>query len=221
VIEMTQSGWERSRRNRGKRLRVFIFTSIPAAILITVLFINNQDFLRTSTAETGKTKNPVVLQTSNTIEKTAPVKKTGENPVINTGEKNSVALESIIKDISEKFSEPESETITEKTGAYETKTAFPDPVSLSGLECRISDRSDLLIHFDLDISFKDESRRQEILLRRNEIRVITKKVMSNKELSVIKREILEPELKNEISSLFDRGIIKKVTFRNLQIEKVY
>ena len=45
--------------------------------------------------------------------------------------------------------------------------------------------------------------------------------MSNKELSLIKREILEPELKNEISSLFDRGIINGVSFRNLQIEKVY
>jgi hypothetical protein len=218
---MTQSGWEHSRGIRGKRLRVFIFTSIPAAILITVLFINNQDFLRTPSAENGKTKNPVVLQTSNTSGKTTPVNKTGENPVVNTGEKNSVALDSIIKDISVKFSDPESEIIKQKTGAYETKNASPDPVSLSGIECRVSDRSDLLIRFDLDVCFNDESRRKEILLRRNEIRVITKKVMSNKELSLIKREILEPELKNEISSLFDRGIINRVSFRNLQIEKVY
>jgi hypothetical protein len=65
-----------------------------------------------------------VLQTSNTIEKTAPVKKTGEKSSNKYRGKDSVALESIIKDISEKFSEPESETITEKTGAYENKNCF-------------------------------------------------------------------------------------------------
>ena len=144
VREMTQSGWEHSRGIRGKRLRVFIFTSIPAAILITVLFINNQDFLGHPRQKTGKRKS-VVLQTSNTSGKTTPVNKTGENPVVNTGEKNSVALDSIVKDISVKFSDRNLKS--SKKGLMKQK-CFSNPVSLSGIECRVSDRSDLLIRFD-------------------------------------------------------------------------
>lgn len=211
MIQMTESGWERSGNIHRRRLRILCITAIPAAVLVTILYFNNQDFFRTSQSENRESEKQARLQTESAANSSVAPVSSNEDALtrIDDSGKYTIAVHSplhvVVKNV-----------VQEPVALPDT----PDPVLISGITCEISDRDDLLVNVSLKIGFNEESSRSEILLRRNEIKVLTKKTISIKELSVVKKEILEPELKNAISGLFGRELINKVTISDLQIEKV-
>lgn len=211
MIQMTESGWKRSGNIHQRRLRILYITAIVAAVLVTILYFNNQDFFRKFQSEDRESEKQVWPQTESATDSPVAPISSNEDALtrIEDSGKYMVAVQN-----------PERVVVKNVVQEPLVLPDTPDPVLISGITCEISDRDDLLVRVSLKIGFNEESSRSEVLLRRNEIKVLTKKAISIKELSLVKKEILEPELKNAINGLCGRELINKVTISDLQIEKV-
>ncbi|HEX3020231.1 MAG TPA: hypothetical protein VHP36_08005 [Chitinispirillaceae bacterium] len=95
-----------------------------------------------------------------------------------------------------------------------------DSVLVSGIEFRPDDRHDVMLKLSLRLCFADSGMRSEILLRREEIRVIARNIMHNLEFGAIKKETLEPRICLAVKSIFDSRNLDDVKIAELQIEKV-
>lgn len=103
---------------------------------------------------------------------------------------------------------------------YNIDTSQQYSFLLSDVQSRIIDRKDIIISLALELFYNDASDKHEILIRRDALKVIVKKVIQAKELNSIKKDQLSDELKNEMNSIFDRKTLNNVKIREFQIEKV-
>ncbi len=92
-------------------------------------------------------------------------------------------------------------------------------ILLPGVQSKVIDRKDIIISLALELFYNDTSETREVLIRRDVLKVIAQKVIQNKEFSMIKKELLSEELKNEMNLIFDRKTLVKVNIREFQIEK--
>jgi hypothetical protein len=95
-----------------------------------------------------------------------------------------------------------------------------DSLRVSGIEFSPVDRPDVVLRLTLMLFFSDNSLRSEILLRREEIRVVTRKLIHNLEFGAIQKETLEPRLRFAISKIFENENLDDVKITDIQIEKV-
>ncbi len=102
----------------------------------------------------------------------------------------------------------------------DSEKKFYDSLMVSGIEFRPVDRPDILLRLTLMLFYSDSSLRSEILLRREEIRVITRKVIHNLEFGAIQKETIEPRIRLAISKIFENKNLDNVKIEGIQIEKV-
>ena len=88
------------------------------------------------------------------------------------------------------------------------------------LLCEVSDRTDIRLKISIALFFSDEKMRQEILIRRNEIKIIIKSIISSKVMGLVKKDTIEPELKKAVNGMFSREVLTDIVLKDIQIEKV-
>ncbi len=103
---------------------------------------------------------------------------------------------------------------------YNIETSQQYSFLLFDVKSKVIDRKDIIISLALELFYDDTSDKYEILIRRDALKVIAKKVIRTKELNSIKKDMLSDELKNEMNSIFDRKTLNNVKIREFQIEKV-
>jgi hypothetical protein len=91
---------------------------------------------------------------------------------------------------------------------------------LPNVESTVSDRKDIIIRLALELFYNDSTETREILLKRDALRVVARKVIQRKELNSIRKEILSNEFENEMNMIFDKKTLQKVIVREFHIEKV-
>lgn len=189
---MAESNWDASRRKRHKRISVVLFIVIPLAIVGGIIYYNNRDVVLI------KPGNQVVSV------KVKQIDSVGEDTKIRASEVVDKTLTDSI--IAEPVSDSEKKSY--------------DSLRVSGIEFRPVDRPDVMLRLTLMLFFSDNNLRSEILLRREEIRVITRKVIHNLEFGAIRKETVEPQVCFAIRKIFENKNLVDVKIADIQIEKV-
>ena len=143
-----------------------------------------------------------------------------QNQIYQKGELNEIkgVIKSQIDDRKSNTDSSEKAKIDKKLHNIETSQQYS--FLLSNVQSRVIDRKDIFISLALELFYDDTSDNREILIRRDALKVVVKKVIQTKELNSIKKDMLSEELKNEMNSIFDRKTLINVRIREFHIEKV-
>ncbi len=85
-------------------------------------------------------------------------------------------------------------------------------VDLPGVICALADKKGLSIRVSLKLYFKEKELEKEILFKREDIKLIVKKVFSTKHLSDIVVDVIRAELLKEINGFIQQGRINDIEF---------
>jgi len=94
-------------------------------------------------------------------------------------------------------------------------------VPLEGLTCRLMDRSQPSIRLSLLLSFtENKALKQEILVKRDNLKVMVKKTLATKSMDDLIVDSLRNDLKSGLNSVLENGAITDIEFKEFRIEKV-
>lgn len=99
-------------------------------------------------------------------------------------------------------------------GSADTTSADRDLLSvhLANVPCRLLGRDSLIIRVSLVLYFKGDGLKQEILFKREDLKVMIRKVLASRRLSEILVEELRSELKTAVNSILDNGRVEDIEF---------
>jgi flagellar basal body-associated protein FliL len=96
-----------------------------------------------------------------------------------------------------------------------------ESVPLVGITCRLVDKSQPSIRLSLLLSFPPNTAlKQEILVKRDNLKVMVKKTLSAKSLDDMVVDSLRRDLKSGLNSVLENGAITDIEFKEFRIEKV-
>ncbi len=193
---MAQSNWDVSRGKHRKRITVALFIVISLVAVGGIIYYNNRDVVLV------KPGNQVVAAKANAKAK----------QVDSVGDNNKQIRASGVVD--------KSSGVISSEPVSDSGKKFYDSLKVSGIEFSPVDRPDVVLRLTLMLFFSDNSLRSEILLRREEIRVITRKVIHNLDFGAFRKEELEPRVRFAIRQIFENKNLDDVRIAGIQIEKV-
>ncbi len=111
---------------------------------------------------------------------------------------------------------------TAKTVAVERAVSLPetDSVSLADIVCRLRSGEALRIVLALDLYFQPGPLKREVLLKRENLKVMVQKTVAGKSLNELIVDSLREQTKRAMNRILEKGAIRDVAFRNFSIEKV-
>ncbi|MBN2036458.1 MAG: hypothetical protein JW768_06920 [Chitinispirillaceae bacterium] len=113
-----------------------------------------------------------------------------------------------------------SHPVTKEPRAQETRTARDkrDSVDLGNVSCRVQNRDDIVVVAELTV-YCDASRKQEVLVKRDALSVLTQSVVRSKDLEAVKIGAIKEELRKAMNRMFDSPAVTGISFRSVKIEK--
>jgi flagellar basal body-associated protein FliL len=93
-------------------------------------------------------------------------------------------------------------------------------VMLPDIRCALRDRQTLKVALSLELIMADGSFKREILLKRENLKVMVQKVIADKTLDELIVDSLRIETKKAMNKLLGKNIISDVEFRDFRIDKV-
>lgn len=97
--------------------------------------------------------------------------------------------------------------------------ATRNSVVIPGIGCELADRSDLSVVLSLELFFKSDSLKEEIMLKREQLKVMVRKVLARKNLDEVVVEPLRAEIQREVNALLRGGRVVDIEFRDFRIEE--
>ena len=96
-----------------------------------------------------------------------------------------------------------------------------ESVPLEGRTCRLMDKSQPSIRLSLLLSFpENKALKQEILVKRDNLKVMVKKTLATKSMDDLVVDSLRNDLKSGLNSVLESGAITDIEFKEFRIEKV-
>ncbi len=185
----TEADWVK-RRNRVKKYRRFLLLLI-CIILCGIVLYNNRDWIKLPVLFAGK-----------------PAEQVEESPVLPPVQETAAVQRS----------DSGADTgLAGKKGAV-SEAVQPDSLVLSDVRCKISGRDDLTIYLTVAIFFNNDALYQEILLKRDDLKVMALNVMRRKEYGSIQTEPLRAELKEAMDDLLEAGDLENLEIRDFRLE---
>jgi len=190
--------WERSRKK--KKGYGFIVTTVLVLLFAGVLLVNNSDiFLSKKNRETAKTEIDTGVKKHETETKEAP--------------------SAPLKDTVEKSAPVEPPPETPEPAKKIPLNPPPDAeemlsVDVPSVQCVLAESKPMSIDVSLKLHFKGKKLQQEILFKRDTIKILVKRVFSRKYLAQIVTDSLRAELKKEINGMLKQGQVSDVEFIN-------
>jgi flagellar basal body-associated protein FliL len=89
-------------------------------------------------------------------------------------------------------------------------------VSISDIRCRLSGDAATTVLVSLKLLFDDHDRRQEILLKREEIKVVVKKLFSGKLYTEVTAHSLPHEIRRAVNVLLSGRPVRRVEIQSIQ-----
>jgi hypothetical protein len=230
----SDTSWEAAVQKRRKRMQSIFFFFIPLAIIIAIILNNNRDLFESGQSQVVKKNNFSTAQESPVVKVSEPANskkveirdsvklKPGVPEPRLTQTKKAVLPAKTVSD-SETVKTSKCKSVVSKKenipAVQPVKLSSVSTVSLQGIDCKVNDRKDLRITLDLDVQFGNELMRKEILIKRDDLKVLVIKTLSKKSLSGVNKEQLRGELIDAMNGIFDHRTITGVVIKNLQIEK--
>jgi hypothetical protein len=107
-----------------------------------------------------------------------------------------------------------------KLPATPAMTTTATSVLLPDIQCAVRDRGALKVVLSLELFMADDSFKREILLKRENLKVMVQKVLSAKTLDEMVVDSLRSQTKTAMNKLLEKNIITDVEFRDFRIDKV-
>ncbi|MCX7726778.1 MAG: hypothetical protein N2053_08000 [Chitinispirillaceae bacterium] len=207
-------------KTHRKKSIITLFGIISIIIILSIIFFNNYDLFLSN----KWIKIPEIFDSKKIFRVVKKLVTTGtENP----NQEGAVEKDSTLhKDIIDsEFIKVENNYVDkrentdkeEKSGKESSFQLYPIALQVRGF---ISNRKDIVLNLSLELFFEDIDMKKEILLKREEIKIMVMKELKEKELSEIKPDLLESQLPSSINSIFDKNVIRKVKIKTIDIEKV-
>jgi flagellar basal body-associated protein FliL len=96
-----------------------------------------------------------------------------------------------------------------------------ESVPLERVVCRLMDKSQPSIRLSLLLSFPtNKALKQEILVKRDNLKVMVKKTLAAKSMDDMVVDSLRRDLKSDLNSVLENGAITDIEFKEFRIEKV-
>jgi flagellar basal body-associated protein FliL len=96
-----------------------------------------------------------------------------------------------------------------------------ESVPLERVVCRLMDKSQPSIRLSLLLSFPpNKALKQEILVKRDNLKVMVKKTLAAKSMDDMVVDSLRKDLKIDLNSVLENGAITDIEFKEFRIEKV-
>lgn len=192
--------WEDKKKSR-KKSGLIVFLCI---IVIIIGFFVFNNFI-VSDQDNGKIESLPVIDT----------KKIVQGDSSQWGEPVEVE-DRVLKNAEQAGEQPAEPAVPEKEPEkkVEKKPANPSLQSLDlpRVKCSLADKKGLFVQISLRIYFKKKKLEREILFKRDNIKIVVKKILSKKSLSEVAAEPLRKELIREINNLLEKGKITDIEF---------
>jgi len=201
-----------------------LYTLIPLSIVGGIIFYNNRDLLNDesdATETVGVTWSDTALKDlKESSDSTRDSSGIGKPPVITDPVTDSGSTYKT--HVFEKVVEPQRDSAGSIQGLKGIGNAkgYGQSEVISNISCRINDKNGITVRVSLELFYRDSSDRSQILLRRDQIRVVVQKLLRYKDLGGLKKDLIEPELTNVINGVFSRTVFHKIEIKDMQIEKV-
>jgi flagellar basal body-associated protein FliL len=91
-------------------------------------------------------------------------------------------------------------------------------VVIPGIDCAILDKSNVHVLLSLELFFENDGMRDEILAKRDQLKVMVRKVFSTKRFDEIQVEPLRTELRNAMNRMLSNGALTDIEFRAFRIQ---
>ncbi len=178
------------RKRSKKRISLIIFLCI-LTIFLVILLINNYDILFPKKS-TIIENNKQILRKEKQEKQNKKIKKT----------------EKIKRSIENSSGNKTTAIGLNKTKEFTDKSFLS--VKIPNINCTLANKNGLHIQVSLVLYCKDENLKKEIIFKRSDIKLIVKKVFSQKKLSEINKDNLKIELKEEINDFLEHGKINYI-----------
>lgn len=246
---MTESSWESSRKTQKKRLVAGCLIAIPLMIIGAILYLNNRDYFSSAAGFTpmlpkqtgdsvaqsmllGTLPPPVSSPTTEDTVKQNKVKpESPDKPIMekkhvtSTVSRNNMqqTFTSVVEAPGVPDQKAPSNTVVNLTESSVKKTNSSErySIEITEIPCQIESRKDLAITLSLELFFEDASDQLQLLIRREDLKVMVMLAVRKNELSEMKKELLESQLLKSTNSIFERPVITAVAVRSINVEKVH
>lgn len=101
----------------------------------------------------------------------------------------------------------------------ESQIAAPRSILLPGINCTLLDRGDFTVLVSIEVFFTDDGAREEILTRREELKVMVRSVLSKKTLDQVQTEALRSEIRRSLNTVLGNNPVTDIEFKDFRIEK--
>ena len=95
-----------------------------------------------------------------------------------------------------------------------------DSVTISDFACRVREKGALRIVLSLKLVFSSAGLKREVLLKREDLKVMVRKIIAAKSINELNIDSLRDQTKRAMNRILEKTVITDVEFRNFNIEKV-
>jgi hypothetical protein len=224
---MADSEWESIRKKSSNRIRYGIGIGIPVVLLAGFLFYNNRDLFNSSILN-----EDAVKQSDTTLEKSLPdsiagneVKHISVKLEDSTVKKTDSVTVSVIPEIkktdSKKAFDKSSGKKIEVIDIPVTATTMPgSSLELSSVRCHTADKNGPILDLSVELKSAQGAIEKNILIMRDELRVLIQNVVRSKEVNTLSREQLKTEIIQSVNKYIGKDVFNELKFTEFKVEKV-
>lgn len=211
---MAESSWEKSQKGRFKFVKGLIILLLVIPPVFLIIYNNREAFSRqhqkSSADETSiieVNEQPVKVEQ---VPVELSVKQSSKKQVKSETEREKIAT----------IIEQESEPVSKEDSTTEKSDIIRDSVLVQNIKCSVAGRKDIRICFEILLFTNDSSLKREVLIKRDDLKVMVMKTVRKMELNSIKTGSLRNELRGVINGMLENGTITDLEFRDFRIEEV-
>lgn len=104
------------------------------------------------------------------------------------------------------------------SGAASAPPKLRQSVTVPDIDCAILGQSTVHVELSLELFFEDDGMRDEILAKREQLKVMVRKVLSTKRFDEIQVEPLRAELRDAMNRILSTGVITDIEFRAFRVQ---
>jgi len=197
---MYDSEWLKNQKTKNSKVAWIVLSLVAVGIIALLFVINSSSLLSHIESKNSATVSSSEKQDQPTISGVS----NNESPKVAVHN----TTEAVVKNDDREKKQQEQKNVA-------------DSVAVNTIICRLADRSKPFVRLSVMISFAvNGALKNEILLKRDNIKVIVQKIMSGKSMKEIAVDSIRADIKNGCNALLENGAVSDVGFTDFRIDKV-
>ncbi|MBD3421182.1 MAG: hypothetical protein GF398_13785 [Chitinivibrionales bacterium] len=111
------------------------------------------------------------------------------------------------------------ENAASASGAATVISSEKPHIELNTISCKLLDNAEMTVHLSLFVFYNDTSSRNELLFKREDMKVMVQNVLGRKKMEDVLIKTLRPELIAEVNNVLRESRVIDIEFSDFRIEK--